>query len=341
MTIDLRSDTFTKPGQGMRDAMANAIVGDDVFGEDPTVNLLEELVADMLGAEAALFCPTATMCNQIAIKVHTNPMDEIITDRLSHIYNYEVGGYAYLSGCSIRLIETERGLLSADLISAQVNPMDVHKPISSLVCLENTCNKGGGSVYSFREIEAIKKVCLSNGMALHLDGSRLFNAVLTSGDQLKPYGKVFDSITICLSKGLGCPAGALLAGSKKTIEKARRVRKVFGGGMRQSGVLAAAGVYALEHNLESLRLDHIHARVVAETLQSLDYIDYIYPVETNIILFRIDDSKIAEAFITHINEKGILAFHLGEGLVRFVFHLDIPSNAIPDIQDALISFHTE
>lgn len=338
MTIDLRSDTFTKPGQGMREAMANAVVGDDVFGEDPTVNLLEELVADMLGAEAALFCPTATMCNQIAIKVHTNPMDEIIADRLSHIYNYEVGGYAYLSGCSIRLIETERGLLTADLVAAQVNPLDVHKPISSLVCLENTCNKGGGSVYSFREIEAIKEVCLSNGMALHLDGSRLFNAVLTSGDKLDAYGKVFDSITICLSKGLGCPAGAILTGSRKTIDKARRVRKVFGGGMRQSGVLASAGVYALEHNLEQLRVDHLHARAVADTIQGLGYIDYIYPVETNIILFRINNAQTAEDCIAQLNKNGILAFHLGEGLIRFVFHLDIPGNVIPVIQDALISF---
>ncbi|KRP10449.1 MAG: threonine aldolase [Sphingobacteriales bacterium BACL12 MAG-120813-bin55] len=328
MRVDIRSDTFTQPSAGMRKAMQEAVVGDDVFQEDPTINQLEADVAQLMGTEAALFCPTATMCNQIAIKVHTQPMDEIICDRLAHIYNYEVGGYAYLSGCSIRYITTERGLLQADDILANINPTDIHKPATTLVCLENTCNKGGGSVYPPDVLEATAHAARSNGLKLHMDGSRLFNASIAGNLPMSFFGQLMDTTTLCLSKGLGCPAGALLAGSKATIVKARKIRKVLGGGMRQAGVLAAAGIYALEHQLDDLRTDHLHAAQIAEVLSQCNYCVHIKPVDSNIIIFHLREDIASPAFAQQLEASGILAFALDAGQVRFVLHRDISAEMV-------------
>ncbi len=338
MIIDLRSDTVTSPTEEMRNAMRNASVGDDVFGEDPTINQLEKTIAEMFGMEAALFCPTATMCNQIAMKVQTQPMDEIICDFLSHIYQYEVGGYAFLSGCSIKYIHTERGILSPDQIKKCINPFDIHKPISRLVCIENTCNKGGGSTYTLNQIKSISDLCKKENLALHLDGSRVFNALTFTGDDSKQYGNYFNTITICLSKGLGCPAGALLLGNAEVILKARRIRKVFGGGMRQAGILAAAGIYALENNIGRLQIDHSHASIISETLSKANYIKNVMLVETNIIIFQLQDSILDRDFIHYLKSKNIKAFALGNNQIRFVTHLDITYKMIAPITEALLHF---
>lgn len=339
MIVDLRSDTVTKPSDAMRDAMRNAKVGDDVFGEDPTILALENYAAKLLGAEAALFCPTATMCNQIAIKAHTQPMDEIICDRIAHIYQYEVGGYAFLSGCSIRYVNGNYGILNESLILENINPDDVHKPITRLVCLENTCNKGGGSVYTIAQIKKIMDVCANNNLLMHLDGSRLFNAIIYTGENPEEFGNLFDSITICLSKGLGCPAGALLVGKKDFIKKARRIRKVFGGGMRQAGILAAAGLFALQNNIERLAIDHIYAKAIAEVLQQLPYVAEVFPVYTNIIVFQLHNSVSDSNFIEFLHNRNILAFAIGKNYIRFVTHLDISEYMIPVTIEALHKYY--
>lgn len=335
MIIDLRSDTVTKPSEAMRETIRNAKVGDDVFGEDPTILALESYVANLLGAEAALFCPTATMSNQIAIKAHTQPMDEIICDRLAHIYQYEVGGYAFLSGCSIRYVNGQYGIINESLVLANINPDDVHKPITRLVCLENTCNKGGGSVYTIAQIEKIKAVCVNKNLLLHLDGARLFNALTYTNEKPEVYGNLFDSITICLSKGLGCPAGALLTGNKNFIKKAKRIRKVFGGGMRQAGILAAAGLFALQNNIERLLTDHTHAKTIADVLQQLPYIVEVLPVHTNIIIFQLHKSLSDTDFIDYLYNKNIMAFAIGGNFIRFVTHLDVTADMLPVVLDAL------
>src|ERR1700690_2109016 len=248
--IDYRSDTFTKPSQLMLEAMFRASVGDDVFGEDPSVNKLETLAAETFGMEAGLFCPSGTMTNQIAIKCHTQPGDEVICDTMSHVYIYEGGGIAFNSGCQVRPIEGDRGRITADQVTKSINPDDVHKPVTRLVSLENTANRGGGSCYEFNDLQSIREVCLENNLKLHLDGARVFNAIVENKEEPKDYGALFDSISVCLSKGLGAPVGSVLLGNKDFIQKARRVRKVFGGGMRQAGYLAAAGIFALENNIE-------------------------------------------------------------------------------------------
>ncbi|MFN0276421.1 MAG: threonine aldolase family protein, partial [Chitinophagales bacterium] len=255
--IDLRSDTFTKPSPAMRNAMMQAEVGDDVFGEDPTVNALEEKLEKLFGVEAAVFCPTATMCNQVAIKLSTKPLDEIICDRTAHVYNYEVGGMAFHSGCMPRYVFGERGVFTAEDVLQNINPSDVHKTISSLVVIENTSNRGGGKIFPLSTIKEIKLVCEQHHLKLHLDGSRIFNALVETKEDATDYGKTFDTITICLSKGLGCAAGALLLCKKEQETEARRIRKVFGGGMRQAGILAAGGLYAIDHNIELLKQDHV------------------------------------------------------------------------------------
>ncbi len=341
MIVDLRSDTFTQPSPGMRKAMQEAVVGDDVFHEDPTINRLEEDVARLMRTEAALFCPTATMCNQIAIKLHTQPMDEIICDRLAHIYNYEVGGYAYLSGCSIRYIATERGLLQAEDIFANINPVDIHKPVTRLVVLENTCNKGGGSVYPPEALKATADAARSNGLKLHMDGSRLFNAAIAGNTPMSFFGPLMDTTTLCLSKGLGCPAGALLAGDKDSIVKARKIRKVLGGGMRQAGVLAAAGIYALEHQLDDLATDHIHASQIAEVLAGCNFCAGIKPVESNIIIFHLRDDISSPAFAERLQASGILSFALDAGQVRFVLHRDISPDMVAFVCNALLALQTD
>lgn len=328
MIIDFRSDTVTKPTADMLDAMLHAKVGDDVFGEDETVNYLEQMAATMFGMQAALFCPSGTMTNQIALKVHTQPGDEIICDKLSHIYQYEGGGIAFNSGCSVKLIEGNRGRITAQQVQENINPDDVHKPRTTLVSLENTGNRGGGSCYDFAEIEAIQLVCLQNNLQLHLDGARLFNALITKKETALQYGEIFNSISICLSKGLGTPIGSILLGSNTFIKKARRIRKVFGGGMRQAGFIAAAGIFALENNIQRLAKDHVHAQLIAKALAKKDFILEILPVETNIIIFSLKGKFTASKFVDIMKEKNMLMFAMSPTQVRMVLHLDVTESMV-------------
>lgn len=321
--IDFRSDTVTKPGHGMLKAMFDAPLGDDVFGEDPTVNQLEQVSAALFGKEAALFCASGTMTNQIAIKCHTQPGDEVICDHLSHIYQYEAGGIAFNSGCSVRLIQGNRGRITADQVLEAINPDDIHKPVTTLVSLENTANRGGGSCYDFGAIESIKKVCTQYQLKLHLDGARLFNALVAKKETCKQYGDVFDTISICLSKGLGAPVGSVLIGPADFIRKARRIRKVLGGGMRQAGAIAAAGLYALEHQVQRLEEDHAHAQILTNVLKEKDFVGEILPVETNIIIFEVRGRFTAPDLIAILKKSNILAIAISPTQVRLVVHLDI------------------
>jgi threonine aldolase len=322
MTIELRSDTFTKPSPAMLEAMFSAEVGDDVFEEDYTVKALEEKTAKMFGYEAGLFCTSGTMTNQIAINVHVNQGDEVICDALSHVYLYEGGGIAANSSASVNLLHGNRGRLTAEQISEAIQADNVHHPVSRLVSLENTVNKGGGCYYQLSEIQKIKTVCKGKNMALHLDGARLFNALVETNDSPLEYGKIFDSISICLSKGLGIPVGSVLLGSKDFIKKARRVRKRWGGGWRQAGYLAAAGIYALENNIERLKDDHKRAKEIGKIMEQIPEVEEIYPVDTNIVIFRINDKILASDYVKKLHEKGIKTAPFGKHLVRFVTHLD-------------------
>ena len=326
MRVDLRSDTITKPSQEMKEFMLKAEVGDDVFGEDPSINALENKICKLFGTEGAMFTPTATMSNQIALKLLTNPLDEIICDRTSHIYNYEVGGYAFHSGCSIRYLEGDRGIITADAIAKNINAEDVHKTITKLVSLENTANRGGGKIYPINEIENIKKVCDNNQLNLHLDGSRLFNALVETKENASVYGKLFDTITLCFSKGLGCAFGSVLTGKNMHLKKARRIRKVFGGGMRQAGIMAAGCIYALENNIDRLRQDHQLAKYIEQQLMMCNFVSDILPVETNIIIFKLHDNINDKSFIDHLAQNDIHAFAIGDNWVRFVTHLDISAD---------------
>lgn len=329
--IDLRSDTITQPTAGMREAMMAAPVGDDVFGEDPTINALEQKAADYFGMEAAIFCPSGTMTNQIAIRVHTAPHTEVICDEKSHIYLYEGGGIAYNSFASVRLLHGDRGRITAEMIQDNINnPDDVHAPVSTLVSLENTMNKGGGCVYDFKEIEKISSLCKDKNLKLHLDGARLFNALVATDDDPKKYGEHFDTISICLSKGLGCPVGSLLLGTQEDIKKARRVRKVLGGGMRQAGFLAAAGIYALDHHVNRLADDHHRAKKIANALEGLSFVESVIPIETNIIIFKLANNALSVDFIEKLKQKGILAVPFGKHDVRFVTHLDFNDDMLND-----------
>ncbi|MBM3158748.1 MAG: aminotransferase class I/II-fold pyridoxal phosphate-dependent enzyme [Bacteroidetes bacterium] len=335
--IDFRSDTVTKPTPGMHAAMQQAAVGDDVFGEDPSINALERKTAELFGMQAAIFCPSGTMTNQIAIKCHTQPGDEIICDENSHIYQYEGGGIAFNALCSVKLLAGNYGRITASQIESSVQPDDVHRPISRLVSLENTSNRGGGSCYDFEEIKQIRNVCNKNQLALHLDGARLWNALIAKNESALQYGQVFDSISVCLSKSLGCPVGSLLVGSSSFIKKARRVRKVFGGGMRQAGFLAAAGIYALDNHLERLKIDHVHAATLASTLLSLPFVKKVLPVETNIVIFELQDGLSAPTLVGAMKERGILAYAIAPNRVRLVTHLDITSTMIDKTVTALKS----
>lgn len=334
--IDLRSDTITQPSHSMKEAMLNAPLGDDVFGEDATVNALEEKAADYFGMESAIFCPSGTMTNQIAIRIHTAPQTEVICDEKSHIYLYEGGGIAYNSFASVRLLQGDRGRITAEMIEDNINnPEDIHAPISTLVSLENTMNKGGGCVYDFKEIEKISALCKEKGLKLHLDGARLFNALVATNDNAKKYGQHFDTISICLSKGLGCPVGSLLLGNKADIKKARRVRKVLGGGMRQAGILAAAGIYALDNNIERLAEDHRRAKVIAEALNNLHFVDSVLAVETNIVIFKLAGQTLAVDFVGKLKQSGILAVPFGKYDVRLVTHLDFNDRMLNDLIEKL------
>ncbi len=323
MIADLRSDTFTKPTAPMLEAMFKAPVGDDVFGEDPTVNKLEAMAADMFGMEAGLYCPSGTMTNQIAIKCHTQPGDEVICDKVSHVYIYEGGGIAFNSGCQVKPIDGDRGRITALQVEESINPDDVHKARTKLVSLENTANRGGGSCYEFSEIQRIKESCLKNNLSFHLDGARLWNALVAQAETPRQYGKIFDSISICLSKGMGAPVGSLLLGKKDFIKQARRVRKVFGGGMRQAGYMAAAGIYALQNNLGRLADDHDHARQIAGALANKEFIGTIMPVETNIVIFEVKGNYAsARDFCEKLKAHDILCLPISQTQVRMVTHLD-------------------
>lgn len=329
--IDLRSDTVTRPTPAMLEAMMQAKVGDDVFEEDPSINELEAKAAAMFGMEAAIFCPSGTMTNQIAIKCHTQPGDEVICDKLSHIYQYEGGGIAFNAGCSVKLLDGNCGRINASMVTASINNRtDVHKAYSSLVSLENTANRGGGACYNFNEFHEIKKVCTENNLKLHLDGARIFNAIVAKKESPKEYGKVFDSISVCLSKGLGTPVGSVLIGKKEFILKARRIRKIFGGGMRQAGYLAAAGIYALDNNIERLAEDHLHAKTLADVISKKDFAGEILPVETNIVIFEIKGRFTPKELVTSLKDKGILGIAISPTQVRFVTHLDVSSQMIDE-----------
>lgn len=326
--IDYRSDTFTKPDSLMLEAMFTAEVGDDVYGEDPTVNKLEAMTAEMFGMEAALFCISGTMTNQIAIKCHTQPGDEVICDHVSHVYIYEGGGIAFNSACSVRAVIGDKGRITAEQVYESINPDDIHKPRTSLVSLENTANRGGGSCYEFSELKKIKKICSANNLFLHLDGARLFNAIVAKGENPRQYGNVFDSISICLSKGLGIPAGSVLIGKKDFIKKARRVRKVLGGGMRQAGYLAAAGIFALENNITRLADDHVHAKMLANVLIKKDFVGEMLPVETNILIFEVKGRFTPILFAEKLREREIKVTVISKTQVRMVLHLDITKEMV-------------
>ena len=330
--IDLRSDTLTKPCTEMIRAMAGAAVGDDVFGEDPTVNELEAFAANYFGKEAALFCSSGTQTNQIAINVHVKPGGEVICHEESHVYKYEGGGIARNTGASVRLLRGDRGRITAAEIEKYMNPThDVHFPLTQLVSIEDTANRGGGAVYDFNEILKIKAVCLANNLPLHLDGARLMNALAVNGIDTHTYCAPFDSISICLSKGLGAPVGSILLGSADFILKARRVRKVFGGGMRQAGFIAAGGLFALKYNVDRLIHDHSHAKLLEIGLKKCAWVADIVPVETNIVIIQLTEMEKRDQLILELAKNGIKVIAFGPGLIRMVTHLDISKEDIAKV----------
>jgi threonine aldolase len=307
----------------MMEAMLHAPTGDDVFGEDPSVNHLEEMAAGMFGMQAAMYCPSGTMSNQVAIRCHTQPGDEVICASNAHVYIYEGGGIASNAGSQVKAIAGDRGRITAEQVQSAINPDDVHKARTSLVCLENTSNRGGGSCYDFSEIQRIKKTCVENQLQLHLDGARLFNAIVAKKETAKQYGEIFDSVSVCLNKGLGCPMGSILIGSETFIKKARRVRKVFGGGMRQAGFMAATAIYALKHHIDRLATDHLNAGKIAEALAGKEFVKEIMPVETNIVIAEIQPSCTAAEIAGRLKEHGIKVIAISPTQLRFVTHLDI------------------
>ncbi len=329
MIINLLSDTITKPTKEMLEVMFNAEVGDDVFDADPTVKQLQEKLASLFGKENALFFPSGSMANQAAIKLHTQSGDQMICDKWAHVYNFEGGGAAANSGVSSALIDGDRGMFTAQQVRELINePNNIHVAKSCLVSIENTTNKGGGACWDIEEIKRIQQVCTEHGLIFHLDGARLFNALVAKNENPKQYGELFDTISICLSKGLGCPIGSVLLGTKEHIKKALRIRKLFGGAMRQVGYLAAAGIYALDNHIERLTEDHNKAKKIAEVLEASSYIKKVEPVETNIIIFytanHIDDVD----FVNTLKEQGILLSNMGQGKLRMVTHLDFTNKML-------------
>ena len=321
--IDLRSDTVTRPTKGMLQAIMTAEVGDDVYKEDPTINKLEKKLADMFGKDEALFFPTGSMANQAAIKLHTQPGEQLICDKWAHVYNYEGGGVSFNSGVSCKLVDGDRGMIAADQVEESINPPDFyHSPLTTLVCLENTTNKGGGACYDIEEIKKIRQVCNKHDLGLHLDGARLFNALVKKNEDPKDFGKLFDTISVCLSKGLGTPMGSVLIGDRKLMKNAIRIRKVLGGGMRQVGFMAAAGIYALDNHLEQLAKDNTRASEIAETLEELNYVGKVEPVETNIVIFYLANAEDESAFLEKLSEENIRISNMGQGKLRIVTHLD-------------------
>ena len=335
--IDLRSDTVTKPTPGMLDAMMTAKVGDDVYGEDPTVNALEKKLADMFGKQAAIYCASGTMTNQIAINVHVRPGDEVICDQMAHIYNYEGGGIARNSSASVRLLQGDRGRFTAEDVLANINPENIHAARTKLVEIENTVNKAGGSYWDINEIYRIRKVVDQFGLKFHMDGARLFNALVETSETPKQYGELFDSISICLSKGLGAPVGSVLLGTTEFINEARRTRKVFGGAMRQAGFMAAAGIYALDNHIVKLKEDHQRAKAIADVLSKQSYIEEVYPAQTNIVIFKLNKSLNVKDFVNYLKEKNIHCSIFGQQIIRMVTHLDFTDNMLEEVILALKS----
>jgi threonine aldolase len=333
--IDLRSDTVTRPTKGMLEAMFNAAVGDDVFGEDPSVIALEKKAARLFGKESGLYCPSGTMTNQIAIRCQVGAGDEVICDKTAHIYNYEGGGIAANSGASVRLIDGNSGKISRDQVMDNINPDDDHYPITKLVCLENTSNKGGGSYYSMKGISAISNMCRENGLLLHLDGARIFNALAETDEAPSAMGSHFDTISICLSKGLGAPMGSVLLGSAKLIAKAHRMRKMMGGGMRQVGYMAAAGIYALDNHIDRLKDDHRRAKELGNAISKFSFTEKIEPVATNIVLIQLVSSLKRDEFIEKMKEKGVLVVPLGPQVIRMVTHLEIDDDMVERTIDVI------
>ena len=339
MTIDLRSDTVTKPSSGMLDAILTAQVGDDVYKEDPTVNELEKRVADFFGADQALFFPTGSMANQAAIKLHTQPGEQLICHQWAHVYNYEGGGASFNSGVSCKLIGGKQGIINPTDVENAINPPDFyHSPLTSLVCVENTTNKGGGACYTWDNLKAIKAVCVQHGLKYHLDGARLWNALVANNEDPKQYGALFDTISVCFSKGLGTPLGTVLVGTNDSMQKAMRIRKVLGGGMRQIGYMAAAALYALDNNLNRLHEDHQRAKDIANCLHELSYIKDIEPTETNIVIFYLDENYTEEKFMNYLSSKGIKISSMGEGKLRIVTHLDYDATQHNTFLEALKNY---
>ncbi|MCL8005929.1 threonine aldolase family protein [Gelidibacter japonicus] len=323
MIIDLRSDTVTKPTQGMLEAMMSAKVGDDVYKEDPTVNKLEERLADMFGKSKALFFPTGTMANQTALKLHTNPGDQVICDNNAHIYHYEGGGASFNSGISCKLLEGNRGMFTAEQVIEAINPPDFyHSPLTALVEVENTANRGGGSCWDFEELKKIRTVCNDHDLGYHLDGARIWNALVAKPETARDYGQIFDTISVCLSKGLGCPIGSVLIGDEDIMQNALRIRKVLGGGMRQVGYMAAAGLYALDHHIERISEDHQKAKEIEQLLSKLEFIKKVERVETNIIIFELVDNKNDTKLLKLLADKNVRLSTMGGGKLRIVTHLD-------------------
>lgn len=333
--IDLTSDTATRPTPGMLRAMFAAPVGDDVFRMDPTVNALEEYAADLFGKAAALFCPSGTLTNQLAIKCHTQPLDEVICEEKSHVHQYEGGVYALLSGITMNLVHGERGKLKPGQVAAAVKPRYDWLPISRLLVLENTCNKGGGSIYTHTEAQTLVDEARAAGLAVHLDGARLFNALVETGETPRRWGELFDTISICLSKGLGAPVGSLLLGPTELIDRARRYRKVLGGAMRQAGYLAAAGRYALEHHVDRLREDNARARRLAAVLAEQPYVASVEQTQTNICIFHLAGERTAADFLAQLGEKGVRAVPFGPQTVRFTTHLDVTEEMVDEVVKVL------
>lgn len=331
--IDLRSDTITQPTAAMREAIAHAEVGDDVFGDDPTVNALESYVAALLGKEAAVYMPSGTMTNQVALRLHTEPGDEVVLEAEAHIYYYEGGAPAALSGVMCRLVKGDRGIFTATDLQQVLRPVDPHFPRTKLVCLENTHNRGGGRIYPLSEIEAIAQVCQAHQLKLHLDGARLWNACAATGISAADYARPFDTVSVCFSKGLGAPVGSALAGSQESIQRARRFRKQFGGSMRQAGLMAAGALYALKHQFDRLKDDHTNAKLLAEGLQAIDGI-HINPedVQTNIVLFHTPDIA-AEALVQRLHDLGVRALPTGAHSIRAVTNLMVTREQIQQVPD--------
>ena len=339
MIIDLRSDTVTKPTKKMLKSMMEASVGDDVYKEDPTVNALEQQIAEMFGKPKALFFPTGSMANQAAIKLHTNPGEQVICDKYAHIFNYEGGGASFNSGVSCKLIDGQRGMFTAQDVIDNINPPDFyHSALTSLVEIENTTNKGGGACWNFNELQKIREVCDKNKLGFHLDGARIWNALVAKNETTEQYGKMFDTISVCLSKGLGCPIGSVLVGDETIMEGAMRIRKIFGGGMRQVGYLAAAGIYALNNNVDRLDEDHTKAKELEATLIKASYVKKVESVETNIVIFELQNDVDSNAFISTVEAKGLRLVGMGENKLRLVTHLDYTNEMHAYVLDLLSDF---